>query len=101
MSKRLIKNIKEYADLYIDDNTGIAWIENGTTGTENSVHSNIDVTGSIKGMKKLGYWKKDDKIVKSHGSYYNISTLVISDKLDEIVAEYCKCEECENRRINK
>jgi hypothetical protein len=98
MSKRLIKNIEEYVDLYRDDATGIAWIENGKTGGEHSVHPNIDKTGSISGMKKLGYWKQDDEIVRVNGLLYNISKFVKSDKYDEIVANYCNCEECKKRR---
>ena len=96
--KRFIKEVKEYADLYVDDKTGIAWIENGSTGMSHSVHPNIDSSGSVRGMKNLGYWDKNDKIVRSHGYQYNISRLVISDELDKIVADYCNCESCRERR---
>jgi hypothetical protein len=96
--KRLIKEVKPYTNLYIDDNTGIAWIEDGSTGTGHSVHPNIDVTGSVRGMKDRGYWGKNDKVVRSHGWQYNISKFVASDELDNIVADYCQCEECKKRR---
>jgi len=33
-------------------------------------------------MKKLGYWDKDAKTVKSDGYIYNISSIAISDDLD-------------------
>jgi hypothetical protein len=96
--KKLIKSINEYADLYIDDKTGIAWIEDDSTGMGHSVHPNIDITGSVRGMKDRGYWGREDKIVRSHGWQYNISKFVCSSELDEIVAKHCECEECKKRR---
>lgn len=36
-------------------------------------HPSIDITGSIKGMIKLGYWKKGDVIIKYKGYYINLS----------------------------
>lgn len=33
----------------------------------------IHITGSVKGMKKQGYWGKNDVIVRSGNYYYNIS----------------------------
>ena len=98
MSKRLIKNVEEYVNLYIDDATGIAWIENGKTGSGHSCHPNIDKTGSVRGMKKLGFWGKNDMIVRSNGYQYNVTRLVVGDKYDEIVAYHCKCEGCRIRR---
>ena len=98
MSKRLIKVIRPYVNLYLDDKTGIAWIEEFSTGMGHSVHPNIDHTGSVKGMRERGYWGKKDKVVRSHGWYYNISKFVASDELDNIVADYCMCEECKQRR---
>ena len=96
--KRLVKEIKPYVELYIDDNTGIAWIENGSTGNGHSCHPNIDKTGSVSGMKKLGYWKKDDITLKSNGFIYNISKFVCTDELDRIASEYCKCDKCKEKR---
>jgi len=98
MSKQFIKEIKPYANLYRDDKTGIAWIEDSSTGLGHSVHPNIDESGSVRGMKERGYWGKDDKIVKSHGWQYNTSRFVVSDELDKISADYCMCEECKKRR---
>ena len=98
MSKRLIREVKPYAKLYRDDRTGIAWIEDGSTGCGHSVHANIDTSGSVRGMKQLGYWRKEDRVIRSHGFAYNIDTLVISDILDKIVAKECQCEACMERR---
>ena len=89
--KVAIKQVGEYATLYRDPVTGIAWVEDGSTGMGHSAHSNIDVTGSIRGMKSRGYWKKNDRIVRSHGFYYNIDSLVITDDYDQIAADYCQC----------
>ncbi|MDD4779214.1 MAG: hypothetical protein PHT02_01230 [Tissierellia bacterium] len=98
MAKKLIKEVKPYCNLYIDDKTGISWIEDGNTGMGHSVHPNIDITGSVRGMKERGYWDKEDKIVRSHGWQYNISKFVCNDELDEIVAKHCQCEKCIERR---
>jgi hypothetical protein len=97
MAKVLIKEIKPYVSLYRDSKTGIAWIENGSTGQGHSCHPNIDITGSVKGMKKLGYWKQDDRTVRSNGCIYNIDKLVVTDELDEITREYCRCAGWHNR----
>lgn len=67
MAKKLIKEIRPYVKLYRDTNNGIAWIEDGSTGLGISVHPNLDKSGSVTGMKKLGYWDKSDRIVLSHG----------------------------------
>lgn len=91
MSKRLIKQLSEHAALYRDTNTGIAWVENGSTGNGHSAHPNIHSTGSVRGMKQQGYWGKDDRTVRSHGWIYNIDHLVISDEYDQIAADYCQC----------
>lgn len=89
--KRKLLEIKPYVVLYRDDRTGIAWVEDGTTGMGHSCHPNIDATGSIRGMKKLGYWNAKDRCVRSHGFIYNIDHLVSSDELDRIAAEHCRC----------
>lgn len=76
MAKKLIKEIRPYVKLYRDTNNGIAWIEDGSTGLGISVHPNLDKSGSVTGMKKLGYWDKSDRIVLSHGWKYNIDRFV-------------------------
>ena len=63
---------------------GIVEGRNYSTGCGHSAHANIDASGSVTGMKKLGYWGKDDKIVRAHGAYYNMSTVVVSDAIDAI-----------------
>ena len=98
--KKLIKNIGEYQNLYRDDRTGIAWVEDGSTGCSHTCHSNIDATGSVRGIKKLGCWKKSARTVRSHGFIYNIDTMLVSDEYDKIAAEYCSCIGCTERREN-
>ncbi len=61
---------------------GIVSIENGSVGVGHSCHPNIDSSGSVKGMKNLGYWDKKDATVKAHGFIYNVSKIAISDDLD-------------------
>ena len=101
--KQFVRKIEEYVNLYRDDKSGIAWIEDGRTGNGISVHSNIDSSGSVSGMKNLGYWKKKDRTVKSHGWIYNIDSFVCNKKneLEMIVANKCRCQGCLERRMQK
>lgn len=101
MAKRLIKEIKPYVKLFINDGTGIAWVENGSTGNSHSAHPNIDASRGVKGMKNLGYWGKEDITVRCNGTIYNISKFVVDDELDKIASDYCKCEKCIERRNNE
>lgn len=101
--KRFVKRIEDCVNLYRDDKTGIAWIEDGRTGLGISVHSNIDSSGSVTGIKTLGYWGKKDKTVRSHGWIYNIDSFVCDkdNELEMIVADECKCQGCIERRMGK
>jgi hypothetical protein len=89
--KQHIKEVAPCKNLYRDTRTGLAWIEDGSTGCGHSCHPNIDASGSVRGMKKLGYWAEDARTVRSHGFVYNIDRLSISDKMDEIAREHCQC----------
>jgi len=89
--KEKIKEIAEYITLYWCPRTGIAWVENSKTGNGHSAHPNIDATGSVKGMKSRGFWKQHDRTVKTNGAIYNIDKLVVTDALDEIARQYCRC----------
>lgn len=91
MSVQELQEIQEYVTLFRDVETGIAWVEDGRTGNGYSAHPNIDKTGSVTGMKKLGYWGKDDRTVRCHGFIYNIDSLVVSHTYDEIARENCRC----------
>lgn len=91
MAKVLLKEIDSNIELYRDSRTGVAWVENGRTGNQHSCHPNIDATGSVKGMKNLGYWNKEDRTIKTRGTIYNIDKLVVTDQLDELAKQYCKC----------
>lgn len=61
---------------------GVCQIRNGSTGGGHSGYTNIDATGSVRGMKNQGYWKKDDRTVRAHGQIYNLSQTYISHPLD-------------------
>lgn len=99
--KKLVRQVGEYQKLYRDDKSGIAWIEDGSTGLGISVHPNIDSSGSVRGMKKLGFWGKDDRTVRSHGFTYNIDILSYNanDKYEMIVYNECHCQACNRRRF--
>lgn len=62
--KQFIRQIEEHVNLYWDDKNGIAWIEDGRTGLGISVHANINSSGSVSGMKTLGYWGNSIEIIK-------------------------------------
>lgn len=98
--KKMIRKVKEYAILYRDDKTGIAWIQDGSSGCGFSVHANIDASGSVRGMKEKGYWRKKARTVRSHGFIYNIDTFVcdMDNEFERIVSEECCCAACLERR---
>lgn len=94
------REVGPYATLYRDSKSGLAWIEDGSTGLGHSCHPNIDISGSVSGMKALGYWGKSDRIVRTHGFQYNIDRFCISEgnEYDELVAKECGCVACRERR---
>lgn len=100
MAKQLIREIKPHVNLYRDTLNGIVWIEDSSTGLGISVHPNIDKSGSVTGMKNLGYWDRSDRIVQSHGQKYNVDRFVCDkdNKLEMIVADECMCQGCIERR---
>lgn len=89
--KVMIRQVRPYVKLYRDPQTGLAWVEDGTTGTGHSCHPNISSSGSVAGMRRRGAWGKEDRTVRSHGFIYNIDRLVVSDDLDEIARGACRC----------
>lgn len=40
---------------------------------EKAIHPSIHYTGSVRGMKKLGYWGKNDICVRCGSYIYNLS----------------------------
>lgn len=106
--KQLIREIDENRKLYRDDRIGIAWIEDGYTGCGISIHPNIDISGSVEGMKNLGYWGKEDRTVRNHGFIYNIDRVSFSwskdnpyHDLELLVLNECKCKGCLKRKLNE
>lgn len=100
MKNTYVRNVGPCAELHRDRKNGIAWIKDGATGLGYSCHANIDATGSVRGMKKLGYWGKNDRTVKSHGFIYNIDTFVVDEgnPYDVLAVEECQCASCIERR---
>ena len=95
----LIAHVGDWKDVYRNVNTGIAFVQDGSTGIQHSCHANIDASGSIRGMKERGYWGKKDRCIKCNGFIYNIDTLVIHDDLDRIASDNCMCQACKERRL--
>lgn len=46
------------------------------TEAQKARHPSIHYTGSVRGMKKLGYWGKHDLCVRSGQYIYNLSMLI-------------------------
>lgn len=61
---------------------GIVFIKSG--GFYYSCHPNIHKSGSVKGMIKLGHWKRTDKIIRRGEYKYNVSKIVLSSCSDLI-----------------
>ena len=104
MAKQFIREIEPDVILYRDNRTGIAWVADGRTGCGISIHSNISDTGSVRGMKNLGYWQKKDRTVRSHGFIYNIDSFCYGwnkgnpiGELEDIVVNECRCQGCLER----
>ena len=89
--KHLVKQVSPNARLVRCSRTGIAWVEDGSTGMRYSAHPNISDTGSVRGMKSRGYWGKDDKTVRTHGFIYNISHALAGDPFSQAALSACSC----------
>ena len=46
------------------------------TEFEKYQHPSIHHTGSVRGMKKLGFWRKDDECVRCGQYIYNLSRCI-------------------------
>jgi hypothetical protein len=46
------------------------------TEEEKSRHPSIHYTGSVSGMKKMGYWRKHDICVRCGAYIYNLSSFL-------------------------
>lgn len=103
MAQIKVREIKPYVTLYRDNVFGVAWIKDGSSGCGFSVHSNIMDNGSVRGMKQLGYWKKKDRTVRSHGFIYNIDSFVCdkNNEYEMIIANECMCQGCIERRAGR
>jgi len=86
--------VKDEGDAYRVKETGdlcslpliskVVTIENYSSGTRHSAHPNINSTGSVRVMKKLGYWAKTDITTSQRGTIYNISKVYCSNPLDHL-----------------
>ncbi len=80
--------------LKIDSKTGLARYENGSTGTIHSCHPNIHRSGSVVGMRQRGFWGPKDRTITVGNYIYNIDHRIVSDDIDQLVADSCKCAAC-------
>jgi hypothetical protein len=96
-----IKLLGAHQMLYQDPKTGLAWVEDGSTGLRHSCHPNIDQSGSVEGMRQTGAWGRGDIIVRSQGFAYNVSRRHTGSpkpgskiNYSAIAAEACQCRGC-------
>jgi hypothetical protein len=90
-SPMFVREVRPYVALFRDPKTGIAWVEDGTTGLGHTAHANIASSGSVAQMKRRGFWNKEDRAVRSHGFIYNIDSCIVSNDLDRIARDACRC----------
>lgn len=81
---------KPHLTLKVDDSTGLAWIEDTSSGTCHSAHPNISVTGNLRAYKKR-YGLQDCVFKRQRGFYHNTSYFVASSPEDRIAASHCRC----------
>lgn len=86
-----IKELEPSISLHRCPKTGLAWVEDGKAGVAHSAHPNIHHTGSVRGMKRLGYWNKADRTVRCRGFIYNVDHVAVTDQYDQVAAEHCQC----------
>ena len=91
-SPTFVRRIPPHAALFRDPKTGIAWVEDGSTGLGHTAHANIASSGSVAQMKRKGFWGKDDRTVRSHGIIYNIDTCIVNNDLDRVARDACRCD---------
>jgi hypothetical protein len=53
---------------------------NANIGAYVDLHPSIHCTGSVRGMKKLGYWGKNDVCVRIGNYIYNLSITLMPSK---------------------
>jgi hypothetical protein len=90
-SSMFVRQIQPHAALFRDPKTGIAWVEDGSTGMGHTAHANIASSGSVAQMKRKGFWGKEDRAVRSHGFIYNIDSCIVSNDLDRVARNECRC----------
>ncbi len=104
--------------LYIDDENGVTWIEDGRANQAHSVDVLCLHDSSSNGhqMIQQGYWRKDAIYVRGNDGDINISEshydwiISVDSAVKEdsaimefykILAESCQCKECKRKRSSK
>lgn len=102
MKQKVVKKIDEETLIYRDERTGMAFAKK--RGENFSIHPNIHKSGSVKGMKKLGFWGKKDRVVRVGDFSYNTDIIVFDyadsklRELEEEIAKHCLCVGCISRK---
>ena len=55
------------------------------TDQEKAIHPSIHHTGSVRGMKKLGYWGKYNTCVRCGQYIYNLSITIETENFNRVL----------------
>lgn len=62
----------------------VVTIDDHSIGCRMSAHPNIGQSGSVAGMKNMGYWRKNDVTVRQRNFIYNVSSVACTSIIDEL-----------------
>ena len=104
MSRRgcsVIKKINDCQEIIRHNKTGIVFVDDGKTGCIHSHHAAIDSNGSVIGMKRRGFWGRNDFIkFNVVGMSVNISSSCCTSSFGLVTRILCNCPECRNDKKN-
>jgi hypothetical protein len=89
-----IRTVRPYVTLKRCSIHGIAWVEDGTSGTASSAHPNMSNRhASLKPsrMRARNVYGRDARVVACHGWAYNTSDVIVRSADDKVAADACKC----------
>lgn len=81
-----VREIGPYKTLKRCSLHGIAFVQDFTTGQGHSAHPNVSASGNPAVV-----YGKDARIVRCHGWAYNTDRISVSDTLDDIARQECRC----------
>lgn len=98
--KKFIKQLDGHINIFCDEKSGLATLEDEITGIGVSAHSCVSLSDKAGRRNVNRYWKKFDRIIEFDGYLYNIDKFILNPKNDMqvIAANLCMCDACIERR---